>query len=130
MMTLSLKSIETCPSISFSCPGRHVLLRHPTTVPNYTFKCNFCNSNISNTQDLYIYGCRECDYDICLTCIDRVQNPQIPQFGHETIQLNPTFLSYEHRKFIILSQIERISSFQDTLARNNSIHILLSILSN
>eukprot|EP01083_Nonionella_stella_P301668 1036180_1 len=132
MMTLSLKSIETCPSISFSCPGRHVLLRHPTTVPNYTFKCNFCNSNISNTQDLYIYGCRECDYDICLTCIDRVQNPQIPQFGHETIQLNPTFYltNIANLLYTVLSQIEGISSFQDTLTRNNSIHVLLSILSN
>ena len=78
----------------------------------------------------FVYGCRDCDYDICLTCIDLIKNPKIPQLGHETMKINPDFMSVEHRKFILSNQIQGISQFNDKYIRNDGIKRLLSIFNN
>jgi len=50
------------------CPKLHPLRKYRTPVPNYT--CDICDAYIPKGK--VMYGCKECDWDSCTSCITRL----------------------------------------------------------
>mmetsp|Transcript_2125 Transcript_2125/g.6486 ORF Transcript_2125/g.6486 Transcript_2125/m.6486 type:complete len:288 (+) Transcript_2125:1-864(+) len=58
------------------CPSQHVLYEFST--PNSEWACDTCRSEIA--QGAIMYGCRECDWDICIECLSKqVKLPEAVQ---------------------------------------------------
>ena len=48
-----------------TCPGKHVLSSFST--PDAEFSCDVCRTVFRTGT--HMYGCRECDWDICEKCV-------------------------------------------------------------
>lgn len=68
--------------VQLRCPGQHHLNVFDT--PTTKFYCNVCMSRLP--QGYRMHGCRICNYDICINCVDiYYQNPRFGVINRKTL---------------------------------------------
>lgn len=60
-------------SKQLKCPQHHLLNRFE--IPNFGFRCDICSTR-PNAGEI-MFGCRTCDFDLCSSCADRLDGPEI-----------------------------------------------------
>lgn len=62
------KPIDRIANVASTCPSGHLLVDFRTEL--FAFQCDVCGNDQILVGSL-MYGCRECDFDVCHLCIDR-----------------------------------------------------------
>jgi hypothetical protein len=62
-----LTSDSSAQRKAHTCPSGHVLERH--SAPDSEYTCDVCGKEVAEGETLW--GCRLCDYDVCLQCKEK-----------------------------------------------------------
>eukprot|EP01084_Bolivina_argentea_P172774 299243_1 len=88
------------------CPANHTLTQFKT--PDANYYCDVCNRNLN--EQTILFGCRECDYDICQSCQTIIKKQPIH---------NPTSLKQSLQQLSNLSRLHNQCKISKQLFSNH-----------
>lgn len=100
------------------CPSNHALI--PFYTNSSSFCCDECNSKQSNNT--LLYGCRDCNYDVCLKCYDK----RLKNLSSHSKKLEKIFNYYADKEDTdVMSESGMIKFFKDNNVNPESHHTLI-----